>query len=92
MPIFVCRYSPIFTYQLLSDAVLKMKVALFRKAQDVDARSLCFAKLNRKMLCFQFIFKISRARPYLALTPLRPKHQRCFHPQALTRQGAHHDD
>jgi hypothetical protein len=72
--------------------MLKMNVALFRKAQGMDARSLCFAKLNRKMLCFQFIFKINPAHPYLALTPLRPKHQRCFHPQALTRQGAHHDD
>ena len=72
--------------------MLKMKVALFRKAQDVDTVSLYAAKLNHNILRFQFVFKISRARPYLALTPLRPKHQRCFHPQALTRQGAHHDD
>ncbi len=69
-----------------------MKVALFRKAQDVDTVSLYVAKHDRKMLRFVFIFKINPAHPYLALTPLRPKHQRCFHPQALTRQGAHHDD
>jgi hypothetical protein len=69
-----------------------MKVALFRKAQGMETVSLYAAKHDRKMLCFHFIFKISPARQYLALTPLRPKHQRCFHHQALTRQGAHHDD
>jgi hypothetical protein len=51
MPIFVCRYSPIITYQLLSDPILKTRVALFRKAQDVETVSLYAAKHDRKMLC-----------------------------------------
>ncbi len=62
-----CRYSPIITYRLLSDAVLKTEVALFRKAQGMDARPLCLAKLNHNILRFQFIFKISRARPDVAV-------------------------
>jgi hypothetical protein len=44
-----------------------MKVALFRKAQGMETVSLYAAKFDRKMLCFHFIFKISRARPDVAV-------------------------
>jgi hypothetical protein len=47
--------------------MLKTKAALFRKAQGIDARSLYAAKSDRKMLCFRSIFKISRARPDVAV-------------------------
>ncbi len=61
--------------------MLKMKVALFRKAQGVDARALCLAKCDHNILRFSFIFKISRARPDVAVvkTDTAPTRQRRLH-------------
>jgi len=48
--------------------MLKMNVALFRKAQDVETVSLCAAKHDRKMLRLTFIFKIEQSELYVAFT------------------------
>jgi hypothetical protein len=48
--------------------MLKMKVALFRKAQDVETVSLYAAKSDYYILCFTSIFKIEQSELYVAIT------------------------